>query len=87
VSFPNIRTILGSSIWHTNNNGIVWVDTTSEELQEDGELTISIDTGNYSDPGIRSAIIKAAANSFMVSASGSNYWNQSWEEVDPVHRL
>jgi hypothetical protein len=63
-------------------NGIVWVDTTSEELQKDGELTIAMDAGNYRDPGIRSAMIKAAANSFMVSASGSNYWNQSWEEVD-----
>jgi hypothetical protein len=62
--------------------GIVYVDG-SEDLQRDGELTISIDSGNYSDPGIRSAMIKAAAKSFMQSATGSNCFNQTYEEVDP----
>jgi hypothetical protein len=62
--------------------GIVYVDG-SDELQMDGELTISIYSGNYSDPGIRSAMIKAATNSFMQSATGSNCFNQTYEEVEP----
>ncbi|KAF8856533.1 hypothetical protein BDZ45DRAFT_675398 [Acephala macrosclerotiorum] len=45
----------------------------------DGELLVSMDTGVYSDAGIRSAMIQAVAQSFMSSATGSNCFNTTWE--------
>ncbi len=62
--------------------GIVWV-ISKKELEKDGELIISIDSGNYSDPKIRSAMIQAAAKSFVTSARGANCWDETWVQVEP----
>jgi hypothetical protein len=59
-----------------------WVDS-HKELQTDGELLVSLDAVSYRDPGIRSALIKAAASAFQTSATNTSCFNASWEIRDP----
>jgi len=59
-----------------------WVNEKEREFHTDGELLVSLDAVSYSDPGIRSALIKAAASAFQNSATGSSCWMEHWEDKD-----
>ena len=65
-------------------HGITYVDDNG--LERNGELIVSIDSGNYSDPGIRSALIKSAASTFMGSANSTNCFNATYVEEQDAFR-
>jgi hypothetical protein len=62
--------------------GITWVESQETTPATNGELLVTIDTGVYSDPRLRSAMIQAAAKGFVASANSTNYFNTSWSEPE-----